>query len=92
MSENDNPHTVRYQCYLLVYWQYSEDHGGSVACGVNDKWTTCSVEGFGHYPTMTFTPEQIHERDKLLAFMDKAYERGRVDAKREIRVVLGIVP
>lgn len=90
MNENDNPHTVRHPFCWIVYWK-SDENGRSSACGVNDTWTYCSVETFDHYPTATFTPAQKHDLDKLLRFMQKAYECGREDKAREIRKVLGVV-
>lgn len=87
---DDNPHTVRHPFCWIVYWKRNQ-HGHAVACGVNDNWSHCVVETFDHYPQAEFTPLQKHDLDKLLCFMQRAYDAGREDKAREIRKVLGVM-
>ena len=64
------------------------------ACKPDDDWTVCKVGPVGMYSygeqSFENSEKGISRRDALIAFLEKAYERGRSDAKREIRTVLGV--
>ena len=55
-------------------------------------WDLCTVTPTGPYTwgEQTFTREEENKIQPFLAFLDKAFEAGRADAKAEIRRVLGV--
>lgn len=81
-------HTQRYKFCRVTYWN------GNAAASPQEDWTHCNVTPLGGYThgeqTFQNTSADIYARDSLLRFLEKAYEHGRSDAKREIREVLGV--
>lgn len=81
-------HDQRYPFCRVTYWN---NHSSANADG---EWTECKVTPLGPYTygeqTFANTDHDIYRRDALIAFLEKAYELGRGDAKREIRQVLGV--
>lgn len=80
---------TEYRTYCRIsYWK-----DGSAATS-DEAWTHCKVTPLGlhSFGEQTFenTNDDGHRMRKLLSFLDNAYERGRSDAKREIRDVLGV--
>lgn len=81
------PHDGKERPFCRVsYWK------GNTWCGDPREWDRCTVTPSGSYTwgEQTFTREQENRIQALLAFLDKAYEAGRQDAKAEIRRVLGV--
>lgn len=81
-------HSTRYPFCILTYWQ------NNTAASADEAWDICEVSPFGAY---TFGAQKFentdaakHRRDALIAFLEKAYELGKLHAKREIRAVLGV--
>lgn len=81
-------HTQRYAFCKVTYWN------GNSASSSEEDWTFCKVTPLGMYSygeqTFPNSSEGKSDRDRLIGFMDSVYERGRSDAKREIREVLGV--
>lgn len=81
-------HTERYPFCRVTYWD------GNSAATADEAWTRCDVTPFGTYTYGEHSFENssagISARDKLIRFLEKAYEAGRDDAKREIRAILGV--
>lgn len=81
-------HTQRYNFCQVTYWN------GNSAASSDENWTHCNVTPLGMYThgeqTFQNSEQGIYGRDTLLRFLEKAYERGRSDAKREIREALDV--
>jgi hypothetical protein len=81
-------HTRRYNFCIVTYWN------GNSAASSDEEWTHCRVSPLGAYThgeqTFQNTSQDIYTRDSLIRFLEKAYEHGRWQAKREIREALGI--
>lgn len=81
-------HTQRYNFCRVTYWN------GNAASSPEEAWTRCMVSPLGMYThgeqEFENTDSGIYARDTLIRFLEKAYEHGRSDAKREIREVLGV--
>ena len=81
-------HTERYPFCRVTYWN------GNTAATADGEWTRCNVTPIGIYTSgeqhFDNSNGGIYARDSLLRFLEKAYECGRYDAKREIREVLGV--
>lgn len=81
-------HTQYYRFCRVSYW----NHGS--ASSPDEEWTDCKVTPLGIYTlgeqSFENTDQGRHARDNLVRFLDRAYECGRSDAKREIREVLGV--
>lgn len=83
-----NEHTHRLSFCQVTYWN------GNSAASSDETWTHCKVSPLGMYTagekTFQNSESDIYARDSLIRFLEKAYEHGRSDAKREIREVLGV--
>lgn len=81
-------HTVRYPFCYVTYW-----NAGSAAKD-DEFWTTCKVTPLGAYSygeqEFPNTQDGTYARDRLLAFLNMAFEAGRSAAKQEIRDALGV--
>jgi hypothetical protein len=81
-------HRQRYNFCEVTYWK------GNTASLSGGDWTSCKVSPRGAYThgEQSFANDEqgIYARDSLIRFLEKAYECGRSDAKREIRDVLGV--
>lgn len=80
-------HQIRYPFCRVSFWK------DGVAASKSDPWTQCIVSPHGHsYAGQSFdnTPNDLHRRDALLSFLEKAYDLGKDAAKKEIRGVLGV--
>lgn len=82
-------HTQRYPFCKVTYWG-----ADSCAATAEENWMRCNVSPLGMYSygeqTFLNTSEGNSNRDRLLSFLEEAYELGRSHAKREIREVLGV--
>lgn len=81
-------HCQRYPFCNVTYWK-----GNSASLAAED-WTVCKVTPLGMYTSgeQIFDNSEggIYARDKLLRFLEKAYDLGYSHAKRDIREVLGV--
>lgn len=81
-------HTQRYPYCKVTYWK---DNSASTS---EEAYTHCKVTPLGMYSygeqSFPNTSEGKSNRDRLLSFLEEAYELGRSHAKREIREVLGV--
>ena len=73
----------------ITYW--TSQH---TAAASDENWARCMVSPLGMYTYgeqwFENTQQGIASRDALVVFLEKSYELGRLDAKREIREVLGV--
>lgn len=81
-------HTQRYDFCQVTYWN------GNSAATTDEEWTHCMVSPLGGYTLgeqkFENSSQGIYARDSLIRFLEKAYEHGRWQAKREIREALGV--
>ncbi|MBY3073446.1 hypothetical protein HFO71_24335 [Rhizobium laguerreae] len=81
-------HDQRYAFCRVTYWK------NNIAAKSDEEWTVCRVGPLGPYgygeQSFENNEQAISRRDSLIAFLEKAYESGRYDAKKEIREVLGV--
>ena len=81
------PHDGKERSFCRVsYWK------DNTHCGNPVEWNRCTVTPTGPYTwgEQVFTREEANKIQSLLAFLDKAFNAGRADAKEEIRRVLGV--
>lgn len=92
MDDEKNPHRVTKPWSEKAYFAPSKsDNGYTVACGINDNPTRCTItpRNGGNYPTVDFElPRQNHELSKIDLLMQRAYERGRADNRKELGSLL----
>lgn len=83
----------RQKRFCRITFTKKDVDGGSYYCREVDDWDVCSiapVSTYSGYGTQTFTSEQTHQRDALLALLEQAFNLGRADKARDIRNVLEI--
>lgn len=81
------PHDSVYRPFCRVsHWK------GGTHCSDPEAWDRCTITPTGPYTwgEQTFTREEANKIQPFLAFLDRAYEAGRADAKAEIRQALGV--
>lgn len=82
-------HMERYPFCRVTYWDAE-----ACAATADENWTRCNVTPLGIYTlgeqSFDNSNAGIYARDSLIRFLEKAYEAGRSDAKREIRKILGV--
>jgi len=81
-------HQTLHRFCRVSYWNDNS------AASVEEEWTHCKVTPFGMYTygeqSFENTKQGLYDKELLVAFLQNAYERGRSDAKKEIRDVLGV--
>ena len=81
-------HTIRYPFCYVTYWN------GDSASSEEEAWTRCKVTPLGAYSygeqEFSNSDRGKYDRDRLLAFLNMAFECGKSAAKKEIRDALGV--
>jgi hypothetical protein len=74
------------QYYRISYWK------NNTACSEDGDWDTCKVTPNGAYSfgEHVYSKGEEYERDKLIAFLNKIFEAGRNDMRRDLQDMLGI--
>lgn len=65
----------------------------NVAADQSEAWTRCTISARGSTVVeLEFlnTADGRHQRDRVVRLMRDAYERGKLDAKAEMRRTLGL--
>lgn len=92
MDDDRNPHRVQKPWSERAYFGPSQiDASYIVACGINDNPTRCELmpRNGGSYPKLDFElPRQSHELSKVELLMQRAYEQGRSDNRKELGSLL----
>lgn len=84
MDHGDNKHCIETPWSDKYFYKETGEY--TDACGVQDSPTRVQLRGKGRgYPTFDFEiPRQNYELEKLDTMLQHAYERGRLDNRKEI--------
>jgi len=81
-------HQILEPCCRISFWTETS------AADESERWTRCKVSGRGGNTSTELEFDRsdhgLQQRDKVVRLMRDAYERGKLDAKAEVRKTLGL--